>query len=98
MINASILLNATARAFPQEWAALVEVLEYLYDTMPQGVHGLSAHDMTCGYAIASSVDRRLAPFMVPKGLPETEVCAKLFPSWKELYGCFSATTRRRALK
>ena len=31
-----------------------------------GAHGLSAHDMLCGYVIATPQDKRMAPFMIPK--------------------------------
>eukprot|EP00969_Alexandrium_andersonii_P230701 10188405-Alexandrium_andersonii.AAC.1 len=71
-------MHEVRKAFPQEWPAMLPALEYLYDTAPQGVRGLSAFDMSTGYALASSVDARLAPFMVPQGLPETDVAARLF--------------------
>eukprot|EP00969_Alexandrium_andersonii_P238855 10543539-Alexandrium_andersonii.AAC.1 len=73
------------KAFPQKWPAMLPVLEYVYDTAPQGAHGLSAFDMSTGNALASSVDARLTPFMVPQGLPETEVAARLFSRFRELY-------------
>eukprot|EP00969_Alexandrium_andersonii_P160211 7078121-Alexandrium_andersonii.AAC.1 len=62
---------------------MLPVLEYLYDTAPQGARGLSAFDTSSGYTLASSVDARLAPFMVPQGLPETEVAARLFSGFRE---------------
>ena len=70
-------MNEVCRAFPREWPVLLPALEYLYDTAPQGAHGLSAHDLSTGYALAGTVDKRLAPFMVACGLPETGVAAML---------------------
>ena len=69
MKNHLILMNKVCEAFPQEWPSLLPALEYLYATAPQGPHGLSAHDIECGHALAASVDKQLAPFTVPKGLP-----------------------------
>ncbi len=56
MKNHLILMNKVCEAFPQEWPSLIPALEYLYATAPQGAHGLSAHDMECGHAMAGSVD------------------------------------------
>ena len=98
MINHLILMNAVCQAYPQEWAALVDALEYLYETMPQSPHGLSAHDMSVGYAICTTTDRRLAPFRVPKGLPESDVCVRLFENWRELYALFSRATMEKSLR
>ena len=69
-------------AYPQEWCALVESLEYLYDTEPQGDFGLSAHDMSAGYALARDVDRRLAPFLVPRGTAQTDLAARVFDRFR----------------
>ena len=93
----TILMNMVCHAFPQEWPALLDVLEFLYFTAPQGPHGLSAYDMSCGYAIASPMDSRLEPFMVPKGLPETEIAARLFENFRELYGLFQKVTSSTSL-
>ena len=54
--------------------------------------------MSCGYAIASPADRLMAPFLVPKGLPETDVAAKLFENFKVLYGLFTRAAQATALK
>ena len=66
--------------------------------------------MSTSYAIASSLDRRLAPFKLPKGLLVADVCAKRISSWKDLYGVLTrhcqeksaqvmdATNRRRQLR
>ena len=89
LINHGILMHEVCKAFPQEWPSLIPTVEYLYHTRPQGAHGLSAHDMTAGYAIASSVDKRLAPFQVPTGLAETDVATKLFANFKETCTLFT---------
>ena len=78
MTNLLILMRAVTHAFPQEWASLVPAVEYLLHTAPQGVHGLSAHDLFCAYGVASTADSRLAPFRVPKGIAETDVAANMF--------------------
>ena len=62
LTNDIILMNQVCRAYPQEWCSLVDSLEYLCDTEPQGDFGLSAHDMATGYALVGEVDQRLAPF------------------------------------
>ena len=79
-----LLLNEVCRAFPQEWAALVPALEYLCETAPREPHGLSAFDLTQGYALASDMDRRLVPFSIPAEMPETDVACKLFRNFREL--------------
>ena len=61
-----ILLHKVCRAFPQEWASLVAATEYLCDTAPRGPHGLSAFDITSGFALASPVERQMVPFMARK--------------------------------
>ena len=98
MTNHLILVNEICEAFPQEWPALTPVLEYLYDTQPQEPHGFSAHDMACGYAIASPMDRQLAPFLVPEGTAESDIAARLFTNWVELHGLFSRASRDAALR
>ena len=77
-LNHSILLNKVVKAFPQEWPSLIPVVEFLLHTAPQGDHGLSAHDMSCGYGLLSPADSKVAPFMVPKGIAETDVAAKVW--------------------
>ena len=98
MTNHLILMNQLVEAFPQEWPSLLPALEYLYETAPQGPHGLSAHDMSTGFALARSVDTKLTPFMVPKGLPETDVAARLFTTWRELYGAFQRITQEQSMR
>ena len=69
MNNHLLLMNEVCRAYPQEWAALVPALEYLCDTAPREPYGLSAFDLTHGYALLTDQDRRLSPFRVPKMMP-----------------------------
>ncbi len=73
MNNHLILMNELCRAFPQEWAAMVPALEYLSETAPREPHGLSAFDFSQGYGLLVDANRRLEPFELPRGLPETEV-------------------------
>ena len=90
MSNHLVLMNAVCKAFPQEWAALIPALEYVLETAPRPPFGLSAFDLSCGYALASATDKHLAPFEVPKLLPETEIAKELFSRFRELYGLFFA--------
>ena len=88
----SILMNAVCKAFPQEWASLLPAVEYLLDTMPRPPSNLSAFDISTGYAPTSDMDRRLMPFQVPEGLPETGIAAALFTKFKEIYGSWRRLT------
>ena len=96
LTNHIILMKQVCDAYPQEWCSLVESLEYLYDTEPQGDFGLSAHDMSTGYSLVRDVDRRLAPFLVPSGTAKTGLAARVFDRFKGLYGIFSRSVRHRA--
>jgi hypothetical protein len=96
LTNHIILMKQICDAYPLEWCTLVDSLEYLYDTEPQGDFGLSAHDMSTGYALASDVDKRLAPFKVPAGTAESDLAARVFDRFKDLYGIFSRSVRHRA--
>ena len=98
MTHHLLLLNEVCRAFPQEWAALVPALEYLCETAPREPHGLSAFDLTQGYALASDTDRRLVPFTIPGSQPETDVARKLFDNFREMYGIFARMTAHDAEK
>ena len=80
-----ILLNKVCQAFPQEWDVLAPVVEYLMDT-EIGETGFSAHELQTGYSLLQEPDRTLAPFMVPRGLPETDIAARLFSNFRELAG------------
>ena len=83
MNNHLILMNELCQAFPQEWAALVPAWEYLSETAPREPHGLSAFDLSQGYGLLVDANRRLAPFELPWGLPETEVAQQLFARFKK---------------
>ena len=97
MANQIILMQAVTAAHPQEWPALLLVVEYVQATAPQGAHGFSAHDMSCAYAIVSDTDARLAPFKMPAGLPESEIVAKTFSAFKSIYGTFTRVNREASL-
>ena len=92
MNNHLILMNEICLAFPQEWASLVPALEYLAETAPREPHGLSAFDLSQGYALLVDPNRRLSPFQLPWGLPETDVAKQLFTRFTELYGIFARAT------
>eukprot|EP00969_Alexandrium_andersonii_P183186 8094331-Alexandrium_andersonii.AAC.1 len=47
--------------------------------------------MSTGYA-------RLTPFMVLQGLPETDVAARLFNGFRELYGMFQRLAQESSQK
>ena len=96
LTNHIILMRQVCDAYPQEWSSLVGALEYLYDVEPQGDYNLSAFDMSTGYALVSDVDRRLAPFTVPKGSVQSELCARVFDRFRSLYGIFARSVRYRA--
>ena len=98
MINHLILMNYVCKAFPQEWPALVPALEYLYETTSLGGHGLTAQDLTRGYSLASNTDKRFSPFMVKKGLPETDVAVRLFKNFKGSFIIFTRITQEQTLK
>ena len=66
-------------------------------TQPLGPHGFSAHDLTCAYSIITEADARLVPFKVPHGLPESEIVAKMFSSFKSIYGAFTRMNREASL-
>ena len=68
--NQLVLMQAVCGAYPQEWPALLPVVEYLQHTAPLGSHGFSAHDLSCAYGVLSDSEARLAPFKVPTGCPE----------------------------
>ena len=70
-------MNEVCKAFPQEWAAVIPALEYLMETAPREPHGLSASDLTQGFALAIDMDRRLVSFSVLPGQAETDVAKQL---------------------
>ncbi len=78
-----LLMSAVSKAFPQEWASLAPTLEYLGETAPREPHGLSAFDFASGCGLLTSQQRQMAPFTVPRGMPETDVAAQRFANFKE---------------
>ena len=93
MANTLVLMHAVCEAHPQEWPALLPVVEYVQMTAPMGAHGFSAQDLSCAYSIASESDSRLAPFCIPSGLPESDVVARTFNEFKSIYGIFTRINR-----
>ena len=77
---------------------MVPAIEYLCETAPHGPHGLSAFDLTSGFALASPVERRLVPFMVPQGTAQTDIAARLFQNFTELSGLFTRWRMDEALR
>eukprot|EP00973_Karenia_brevis_P026800 3698032-Karenia_brevis.AAC.1 len=57
-----IFIHQVCEAFPQEWAVLASVVEYLMDT-EIGECGFSAHELQTGYSLLQEPDVTLAPFM-----------------------------------
>ena len=88
-----ILIHKVCRAFPQEWDVLAPVVEYLLDT-EIGESGFSAHELQTGYALLQEPDVSLAPFMLPRGTAQTEVCARLFSNFRELAGMLHRAKER----
>ena len=95
--NQLVLMHSVCGAHPQEWPALLPVVEFVQHTAPQGPHGFSAHDLSCAYSIVSDTDARLAPFRVPTGLPESDIVAKTIQNFKEICGAFTRVNRARSL-
>ena len=70
---------------------------FILDRTP-GCSWAVGNDVSCGYALPTEVDERLRPFLVPQGLPETDVAVRLFENFRELYSLFhrfSDARRRR---
>ena len=82
-----ILIHHICRTFPQNWDVLAPAIEYLQDT-EIGACGFSPHELQTGYALLQEPDATLAPFMVPRGLPETDIISRLFNNFRELHGQF----------
>ena len=51
-----------------------------------------------GYALASNMDRSLAPLQVPRLLPETEVASKNSDNFREFRGLVARMAGHEALK
>ena len=60
-----ILMQVVIKSFPQEWPALIPVVEFLLFTERKGTHGFSALDLFCAWAPAELADSRLSLFEVP---------------------------------
>ena len=86
MVQMQVLMESVCSVFPQEWPELLPAVEHLLHTAPQGPHGLSAHDLSCAHAVASETDKRLVPFLIPHGLPETDLAVNMFSRFRQLYG------------
>ena len=80
-----ILIHKVCRAFPQEWDTFAPVIEYLMAT-EIGENGFSAHELETGYSLLQEPDVTLAPFLVPKGIAQTDLAARLFCNFRELSG------------
>ena len=96
--NNAILMHAVCRAWPQEWSSLLGAIQFLYFTAAQNATGLSARDMSMGYAIAQDSHRLLMPFRVPKGMAETDIAARLFDNFRNLYSMFMRIQQEERLK
>ena len=97
MYHHLLFMNEICRCFPQEWASLAPALEYLRETAPREPHGLSAFDLSQGYALLTNQDKRLTPFQIPDGAATTDIAAQMFARFKDLYGVFARTTAEEAL-
>ena len=54
-----------------------------------GELGFSANELQTGYALLQETDATLAPFLLPRGSAQTDVCAKLFTNFRELANCLA---------
>ena len=93
-----ILMDGVCHSQPQEWSSLVSAVQYLYFISAQNPLGISARDMTMGYAIAQNTHKSLMPFKVPKGMPETDVCIRLFDNFRNPYSLFMRVTQEERLR
>ena len=76
---------------------MLPVVEYVQATAPQGDHGFSAMDLSCAYSICADADTRLAPFRVPRGLPESDQVARMFSNFRDIYSAFTRVNREQSL-
>ena len=83
-----LLIHEVCKTFTTEWDVLAPVVEYMMDT-EIGECGFSAHELQTGYSLLQEPDATLAPFMVPRGLPQTDIVAKLFCNFREMSGIFN---------
>ena len=96
--NQVIFMKAITDAHPLEWPSLLPVAEYIQHTAPQGAHGFSALDLTCAYSIISDADARLAPFRVPRGVPESDQVARMFSNFRDFFGTITRVNREISLR
>ena len=96
--NQVILMKAITDAHPLEWPSLLPVAKYIQHTAPQGAHGFSALDLSCAYSIVTDADARLAPFRVPRGLPESDQVARMFSNFRDLFGTITRVNREVSLR
>ena len=72
---------------------MIQAVEYLYFTAPQGALGFSARDMTMGFSLAHRVGVDLMPFMVAEGSLESSFALRLFDNFRHLYSIFVRVTQ-----
>ena len=65
LTNHLILIHAVCNAYPQEWAALIPVVECIQHAASQSSHGFSAHDLSCACSIVSDTDARPCAYGSP---------------------------------
>ena len=66
--------------------------------MAQSSVGLSARDMTMGYAIAQDSHRLMLPFRIPEGLAQTDLCTRMFDNFCNLYSLFMRVTQEEKFR
>jgi len=93
-----VLMNELCSCYPQEWPALVPVLEYLCETAPREPHGLPAFDLTQGFSLLVDRDQQESFFHIPDTLPETDIARAMFKEFRSAHGVFSRHTADEALR
>ena len=78
-----ILIHEICRTFPQNWDTLTPYVEFILATQI-GECGFSPHELETGYALLQEPDVTMMPFQVPKGLPQTDLIARLFTKFPTL--------------
>ena len=53
--------------------------------------------MCSAYSVLNETDARLAPFRVPSGLPESDVVARLFANFRQVFTTFTRVNREQSL-
>ena len=98
MTQLMIVMKDVVMAFPQEWEALLPAVEHLMHTAPKGAHGISAHDLSCAWSIASDKDTILAPFRVPRGVAESDQAVNLFNGSRGMFALYTRSSMEAAMK